>query len=82
MCDTGPFNQQDLTIQDAVNMGLRPNYKSDGRGCFICPLGCLYVPAGHRQREEFHEALLTIAKKGSPPIYEPTKRTEGLCDIQ
>ena len=69
LCDTGPVNQQDFTIQDAVNMGLRPNYKSDERGCFICPLGCLYVTACHPQREEFHEALLTIANKGSHPIY-------------
>ena len=52
-----------------MNIGLRPNYKSDGRGCFICPLGCMYIPAGHPQRDEFHEALLTMAKKGSHPIY-------------
>ena len=71
LCDTGPIIQQDFTIHDAVNiaMGLRPNYKSDGRGCFICPLGYLYATAFHPQREEFHEALLTIANKGSHPIY-------------
>ena len=69
LCGTGPVNQQDFTIQDAANMGLRPNYKSDGRGCWIFPLGCLYVPSGHPRREEFHEALLTIANKGSHPIY-------------
>ena len=66
---TGPVNQRDFTIQDALNIGLKPNHNSDGRGCFICPLGCLYVPAGHPQREEFHEALLTITNKGSHPIY-------------
>ena len=46
LCGTGPANQQDSTIQDAVNIGLQPNYKSDGRGCLICPLGYLYIPAG------------------------------------
>mmetsp|Transcript_38702 Transcript_38702/g.44222 ORF Transcript_38702/g.44222 Transcript_38702/m.44222 type:complete len:233 (-) Transcript_38702:153-851(-) len=66
---TGPVNQRDFTIQDAVNIGLQPNYNSNGKGCFICPLGCLYVPASHPQKEEFHEALLTIANKGSHPIY-------------
>ena len=66
---TGPVNQRDFTIHDAMNIGLEPNYNSDGRGCFICPLGCLYVPASHPQREEFHEALLRIANKGSHPIY-------------
>ena len=66
---TGPVDQRDFTIQDALNIGLKPNHNSDGRGCFICPLGCLYVPASHPRREEFHEALLTIANKGSHPIY-------------
>ena len=69
LCTTGPVNQHDFTIHDAVNIDLRPNYNSDGRGCWICPLGCLYVPASHPRREEFHEALLTIANKGSHPIY-------------
>ena len=69
LSDTGPVNQQDFTIQDAANIDLRPNYESDRRGCFIFPLGCLYVPTGHPQREEFHETLLTIANKGSHPIY-------------
>ena len=69
LCGTDPVNQKDFTIRDAVNIGLRPDYKSDGRGCFICFLGCLYVSAGHPQRDKFHEALLTIANKGSHPIY-------------
>ena len=50
-------------------MGLSPDYTSNGRGCWICPLGRLYVPAGHPQKEEFHEALLTIANKESHPIH-------------
>ena len=70
LCGTGPVTQQDFTIQDAVNMGLRPNYKFDGRGCWICPLCCLYVPADNPQREEFHQALPIIANKGSHPIYD------------
>ena len=69
LCGTGPVKQQDFTIHDAVNIGLTPNYNYDGRGCSICPLGCLYVPASHPRREEYHEALLTIANKGSHPIY-------------
>ena len=50
-------------------MGLKPDYRSNGRGCWICPLGCMYVPGGHSQREEIHEALLTFANKGSHPNY-------------
>ena len=50
-------------------MGLCPDYKSDGRGCWICPLGRLYVPGSHPQKEEFHEALLNIANKGLHPIH-------------
>ena len=53
---TGPVNQRDFTIHDAMNIGLQPNYNSDGRGCFICPFVYLYVPASHPRREEFHEA--------------------------
>ena len=63
LCSTGPVNQQYFTIQDAANMGLRPDYKSNGRGCWICPLGYLYVPAAHPPKKEFHEALLTFANK-------------------
>ena len=63
------MNQQDFIIHDAANMGLSPDYTSNGRGCWICPLGCLYVPAHHPQKEEFHKALLTIANKGIHPIY-------------
>ena len=43
---------------------------SFGLSVYTCrPLGCLYVCAGHPQREEIHEALLTIANKGFHPIY-------------
>ena len=61
-------NQQHFTIQDAANIGLGPDSASNGRGCWICPLGRLYVPVGHSQKV-FHEALLTIANKGSHPIH-------------
>ena len=54
LCGTVPVNQKDFTIRDTVNICLRPDYKSDDRGCFICPLCCLSVPAGHPQRDEFH----------------------------
>ena len=30
---TGLVNKRDFTIQDAENIGLKPNYTSDGRGC-------------------------------------------------
>ena len=69
LCGTGPVYHQQLTTQDVANMGLLPNHKSHERGCWICPLGCLHVPAAHPQKEEFHEALLTFANKGSHPIY-------------
>ena len=69
LCTTGPVNQHDFTIHNAVNIGSSPKYNSEGRGCWIYPLGCLYIPASHPRREEFHEALLTIANKGSHPIH-------------
>mmetsp|Transcript_29212 Transcript_29212/g.32801 ORF Transcript_29212/g.32801 Transcript_29212/m.32801 type:complete len:113 (+) Transcript_29212:425-763(+) len=50
-------------------MGLSPDYPSTGRGCWICVLGCLYVPVSHPKKGEFHKALLTIASKGSHPIH-------------
>ena len=68
LCGTGPVNQQDFTIQDAANIGLRPNYNSDGL-CWICPLGCMYVPSSHPRKEQIQETLLTFANKGAHPIY-------------
>ena len=68
LCGTGPVNQQDFTIQDAVNIGLSPKYESKGH-CWICPLGCLYVPSGHPKRELMQEILLLFANKGTHPIY-------------
>ena len=68
LCGTGPVNQQDFTIQDAVNIGLRPKYASDGH-CWICPLGCLYVPRSHPEREKIQEELLLFANKVTHPVY-------------
>ena len=68
LCGTGPVNQQDSTIQDAVNIGLSPKYKSEGH-CWICPLGCLYVLFGYPKREMIHIKLLSFANRGTHPIY-------------
>ena len=68
LCGTGPVNQQDFTIQDAVNIGLRLKYKSEGH-CWICSLGCLYAPSGHPEREIIHEKLFLFANRGTHPIY-------------
>ena len=50
-------------------MDISPDYTSNGRGGWICPLDRLYVPASHPQKEEFHKALLKISNKGSYPIH-------------
>jgi len=68
LCGTGPVNQQDFTIQDALNIGLQPKYGPDGH-CWICPLGCLYVPRSHPEREKIQEELLIFANKVTHPIY-------------
>ena len=68
LCGTGPVNQQDFTIQDALNIGLRP-YRCPGGYCWICPLGCLYVPRSHPDREKIQEELLLFANKGTHQIY-------------
>jgi len=66
LCGTGPVNQQDFTIQDAVNRGLSPKYKSKGH-CWICPWDGLYVPFDHPYRELIHDKLLTFANKFTHP---------------
>ena len=68
LCGTVPVNQQDLTVQDAVNIGLSPKYKFKGH-CWICPLGCLYVSSSHPERKMIHEQLLVFANKETHHIY-------------
>ena len=68
LCGTGPVNKQDFTIQDALNIGLRPYSCPEGH-CWICPLGCLYVPRSHPDKEKIQEELLLFANKGTHPIY-------------
>ena len=68
LCGTGPVNQQDFTIQDAVKNGLWPKYASDGH-CWICRSGCLYLPRSHPEREKIQEELLLFANRGTHPIY-------------
>ena len=65
---TGPVNQQDFTIQDAINIGLRPFCWPEGH-CWICPLGYIYVPCSYPDREKIQEELLLFAKTGTHPIY-------------
>ena len=66
LCGTGPINKQEFSILDAVNIGLAP--KSGGQ-CWICPLGCMYVPLNHPDREQVQDTLLKIANKGIHPMY-------------
>ena len=68
LCGTGPVNQQDFTIQNVLNIGLQPKYGPDGH-CWICPLGCLYVPRSHPEREKIQKELLLFANKVTHPIY-------------
>ena len=49
-------------------MGLSSKYKSEGH-CWICPLGCLYVPSDHPHRELIHDKLLLFANKIPHPVY-------------
>ena len=60
LCGTGPVNQHNFTIQDALNI--------EGH-CWICPLGCLYVPRSHPNREKIQEELLLFANKGTHPLF-------------
>ena len=68
-CHIGRINEHNLYIRDAVNIDIRPIYKSDEKRCFICALIYLYISCGHSQKEEFHKALLTIANKGFHSIF-------------
>ena len=66
LCGTGPINKQEFSILDAVNIGLTPKPRGQ---CWICPLGCLFVPSTHPDREQVQATLLKFANKGSHPIY-------------
>ena len=68
LCGTGPVNQQDFTILDALNIGIRP-YSCPKGHYWICPLGCLYVPCSHPDREKIQEELLIFANKGTHLLY-------------
>ena len=66
VCGTGPVNQQEFSILDAINIGLKPKPRKQ---CWICPLGCLFVPSTHPDREQVQATLLKITNKGRHPIY-------------
>ena len=66
LCGTGPVNQQEFSILDAINIGLKPKPRGQ---CWICPLGYLFVPSNHPDREQVQATLLKFANKGSHPIY-------------
>ena len=66
LCGSGPINKQEFSILDFVNIGLTPKLKGH---CWICPLGCLFVPSTHPDREQVQATLLKFANKGSHPIY-------------
>ena len=66
MRGTGPVNQQAFSILDAINIGLKPKPRGQ---CWICPLGCLFVPSTHPDREQVQATLLKFANKESHPIY-------------
>ena len=66
LCGTGPVNQQEFSILDAINIGLKPKPRGQ---CWICPLGSLYVPSSHPQQEQVQATLLKFSNKGSYFIY-------------
>ena len=65
LCGTGPINKQEFSILDAINIGLQPKPKGQ---CWICPLGCLFVPSTHSDREQVQATLLKFANKANDPL--------------
>ena len=63
---TGPINKHEFSILDAINIDLIP--KPEGQ-CWICPLGCMYVPLNHPDLEQVQATLLKMANKGTHPMY-------------
>ena len=54
LCGTCTVNQQEFSILDAINIGLKPKPRGQ---CWICPLGYLFVPSTHPDREQVQATL-------------------------
>ena len=58
--------QKEFSIDDAISIGLQPKNKGH---CWICPLGCIYVPSQHPNLDEIHSLLDIIANIGFHPVF-------------
>ena len=52
--------------------------KSQGH-CWICPLGCLFVPSRHPHHQHLCDKLLIFANKGSHPVFRLHQTVFELC---
>ena len=59
--------QKEFSIDDAISIGLQPKNKGH---CWICPLGCIYVPSQHPNLDEIHSLLDIIANIGFHPVFK------------
>ena len=53
--------QKEFSINDAISIGLKPKNKGH---CWICPLGCIYVPSQHPNIHKIHGLLEIIDNIG------------------
>ena len=59
--------KKEFSITDAISIGLQPKCKGL---CWICPLGCIFVPSKHNcSIQEIHKKLSLIANRGIHPIF-------------
>ena len=58
---------KEFSIADATSIGLQPKYKGH---CWICPLGCIYVPSHHPNLLDIHSHLDIISNRGFHPIFK------------
>ena len=58
--------QKEFSINDATSIGLQPKNKGH---CWICPLGCIYVPSQHPNIHKIHGCLEIIANTGFHPTF-------------
>ena len=58
--------QKKFSIDDAISIGLKPKNKGH---CWICPLGCIYVPNQHPNIHQIHGLLEIIPNIGFHPTF-------------
>ena len=64
--------QKQFSINDAISIGLQPKNKEH---CWICPLGCIYVPSQHPNICEINGLLEIIPNIGFHPTFNKNYRT-------